>query len=169
MIGPKSTPKEHGFKLGDSHLIVNDLTETIKAYDFTGKKLWELPCLARGQGSDFVFNRVATDTPPGLYKLGEVYKDYEQDHRANYSRERMEYGWYSFDMIELENQETRYGRAGIMIHGGGTANGWPGAWEPFQRLYSTYGCVRMYNKHLQDYILPLYKKGTVFVSVYQED
>jgi hypothetical protein len=80
----------------------------------------------------------------------------------------MAYGWYSFDLVELEGQEAKYGRGGIMIHGGGSACGWPGAWAPMQRLFSTHGCVRMHNQHLKDHLLPLTKKGTVFVSVYQE-
>lgn len=169
MIGPTKRPQDFGFKTGDSHLIVNDITEKIKGFDFTGKLLWELPCLARGQGSDYEFQYVQTDTPPGLYKIGEVYKDYERvGANPSYSRDLMAFGWYSFDLIELEGQESRYGRAGIMIHGGGSACGWPGAWNPFQTLYSTHGCVRMHNKHLQDYVLPLTKTGTVFVSVYQE-
>ena len=77
-------------------------------------------------------------------------------------------GWYSFDMVELESQEAKLGRAGIMLHGGGSACGWPGAWEPYQRLYPTYGCVRMYNVDLRDLVLPLTQKGTVYISVYQE-
>ena len=71
-------------------------------------------------------------------------------------------------MVELENQESKYGRAGIMIHGGGSACGWPAAWLPYQSLYQTWGCVRMHNQDLRDKVLPLTKTGTVFVSVYQE-
>lgn len=169
MIGPKKKPQDFGFKEGDSHLIVNDITETMKAYSFGGKFLWEIPCLARGQGTDFEFQYQNTDTPPGLYYLGTAYRDYEKHGVApGYDRTLMAYGWYSFDMVELEGQESRYGRAGIMIHGGGSGNGWPGAWAPYQNLLSTHGCVRVYNAHLRDNILPLYKQGKVFVSVFQE-
>jgi len=169
MIGPKRTPREFGFKEGDSHLIVNDVTETMKAYDFKGTLLWEIPCLARGQGSDYEFKFTNTDTPPGLYQIGTIYKDYERvGDRPSYDRTLMAYGWYSFDLVELENQEAKYGRAGIMIHGGGSANGWPKSWAPKQPLFATFGCVRTYNIDLRDKILPLTKKGKVFVSVYQE-
>lgn len=169
MIGPKKKPQDFGFKSGDTHIIVNDISETAKAYDFTGKLLWELPALARGQGSDFEFKLTNTDTPPGLYKIGTIYKDYEKvGTNPSYDRTLMAYGWYSFDLVELESQEAKYGRAGIMVHGGGSACGWPGAWAPMQRLFSTHGCVRMHNQHLKDHLLPLTKKGTVFVSVYQE-
>jgi hypothetical protein len=55
-----------------------------------------------------------------------------------------------------------------MMHGGGSACGWPGAWAPKQKLFSTHGCVRMYNQDLKDKVLPLTKTGTVYVSVFQE-
>lgn len=169
MIGPKKSPRDFGFKDGDTHLIVNDISETMKAYDFKGTLLWEIPCLARGQGSDYEFKYTNTDTPPGLYYIGEIYKDYERvGANPGYDRTLMAYGWYSFDLVELENQENKYGRAGIMIHGGGSACGWPGAWASKQRLFATHGCVRTYNIDLRDKILPLTKKGKVFVSVYQE-
>jgi hypothetical protein len=168
MLGPKKKPQDFGFKPGDHHLIVNDISETMKAYNFFGKFLWELPALARGQGSDFEFKLRNTDTPPGLYKIGDIYKDYEYNPNPGFSRTLMSYGWYSFDLVELENQERQYGRAGIMIHGGGSACGWPGAWAPKQPLYSTFGCVRMHNQDLRDSLLPLTQFGIVFVSVYQE-
>ena len=168
MVGPKKKPQDFGFKKGDSHIIVNDITETAKAFSFEGKLLWEVKALARGQGSDFEFKLARTDTPPGLYKIGTIYKDYEKDPTPPYSRDVMAFGWYSFDMVELENQEAKYGRAGIMLHGGGSACGWPGAWAPKQSLFSTHGCVRMYNQDLRDKVLPLTKTGTVYVSVFQE-
>jgi hypothetical protein len=169
MIGPKRRPQEFGFKQGDSHIIVNDIVETAKAFSFDGKLLWEVPALARGQGSDFEFRAVRTDTPPGLYRIGQIYRDYERvGANPGYDRTLMAYGWYSFDLVELENQESKFGRAGIMIHGGGSAAGWPGAWAPKQPLFSTHGCVRMYNQDLRDKLLPLTKTGTVYVSVFQE-
>lgn len=169
LIGPKTTPHDFGFKENDFHLIVNDLTEKIKAFNSKGVLLWERPCLARGQGSDFEFKLRNTDTPPGLYKLGQIYRDYDRvGANPSYDRTLMSYGWYSFDMIELENQEAKYGRAGIMIHGGGSQCGWPKSWAPKQPLFPTHGCVRMYNQDLRDLLLPLTKTGTVFVSVYQE-
>jgi hypothetical protein len=168
MIGPKKKPQDFSFKEGDYHLIVNDSIETIKAFNYFGNQLWELPALARGQGSDYEYKFQRTDTPPGLYKIGSIYRDYDKNPNPRFSRTLMSYGWYSFDLIELENQERKYGRAGIMIHGGGSGCGWPGAWAPLQRLYSTFGCVRMHNQHLKDYLLPLTQYGIVYISVYQE-
>ena len=169
LIGPKKRPQNFGFKTGDSHLIVNDAFERMKAFSFEGKLLWEVDCLARGQGSDFEWKLRNTDTPPGLYKVGTIYRDYEiNGDKPRYDRTLMAYGWYSLDLIELENQEAKYGRAGIMIHGGGSGNGWPGAWAPKQSLLPTHGCVRLHNIDLRDKIIPLLKTGAIFVSVYQE-
>ena len=167
MIGPKRRPQDFGFRENDKHIVINDASRTAKAYDFTGKLLWEIPCLPEGQYDDYRVTK--GDTPPGLYKIGKVYRDYDAvGSTPNYNRELMAYGWYSFDLIELENQEAGNGRAGIMLHGGGSACGWPGAWSPMQTLYSTWGCVRFHNKHLRENIYPLTKTGTVYVSVYQK-
>lgn len=151
---------------GDSCLLVNDRDQDMEAYDHTGKFLWRIPCLARGQGADTEWRRRNTDTPPGLYRLGKLYADYEQ-----HSVQRdvaMAYGWYSFDMEEMEGQEARNGRAGIMLHGGGSACGWPGAWAQRQTLHPTLGCLRAHNVDLRDKVLPLYRKGLVYVGVFQE-
>jgi hypothetical protein len=80
----------------------------------------------------------------------------------------MSYGWQSYDMVSLDGNEERSGRAGIMLHGGGTGNGWPGAWAARQHLLPTLRCVRIYNIDLRDKVQPLWDQGTVFVSVYQE-
>ena len=156
-------------KPGDSYLLVNDRDNDIEAYDHAGKLLWKCPALARGQGPDNDWRTRNSDTPPGLYRIGEIHKDYEEcgPHPA-FDTTLRSYGWYSFDLIELENQEAKNGRAGIMLHGGGSACGWPGAWAPKQRLLPTYGCVRMHNIDLRDKVLPLTQKGTVYVGVFQE-
>jgi len=169
LVGPKKRPQDFGFKAGDSHLIVNDAMETMKAFSSEGKLLWEIPCLARGQYSDYEWHIQRSDTPPGLYKLGQLYNDYAiHGNNAPYDRTLMAYGWAFYDMIDLEGQETSLGRAGIGLHGGGSALGWPGAWAPNQALVSTYGCLRLHNQDLINKILPLYRQGTVFISVFQE-
>lgn len=169
MKGPKSHPDAHGFKPGDYHLVANDAVGKIKCYDYDGTLMWELSCLCRGQFEDNYFGKHG-DTPAGLYKCGQIYRDYEQagDH-AGYTRDRMSYGWFSFDLVELESQEANLGRAGIMIHGGGSGCGWPGAWKPKQPMFATLGCIRMHNQDLRDKVVPLYDQpgATLFVSVYQ--
>lgn len=165
LVGPK---KAAPVKPGDSYLLVNDRDQDMEAFDHTGKLLWKIPCLARGQGADNEWRKKNSDTPPGLYKIGQVYRDYEQNPKPAQSDTAMAYGWYSFDLVELENQEAANGRAGIMIHGGGTACGWPGAWAPRQALHPTLGCIRCHNTDLRERILPLCGKGTVYVGVFQE-
>jgi hypothetical protein len=167
MIGPMRKPQEFGFKSNDTHLIVNDSSETVKAFNAAGKLLWELPALARGQYGDGDWRWTASDTPPGLYKLGAIYKDYlDPDNVPLHIKKG--FGWLTFDMEDLEGNEDDNGRAGICLHGGGSPCGWPGAWEDYQELFPTFGCVRMRNADLVNAVLPLYEKGTVFVSVYQE-
>jgi hypothetical protein len=168
MIGPKKTPHDFEFGATDSHLVVNDISETVKAFSSNGKLLWEVPCLARGQGPDTSYKGVGQDTPPGLYRIGQIYRDYDINRNPPYGRDVIAYGWYSFDLLDLEQQESKLGRAGIMIHGGGSACGWPGAWAPLQQLFPTLGCVRMHNVHLRDRLFPLAQSGRVYVSVYQE-
>lgn len=169
LVGPRRHPREFGFKAGDHHLVVNDHVETCKAFAHNGRLLWEVPALARGQGGDREWNRRYTDTPPGLYRVGTVYRDWDRyGQNAPDNRDTRPYGWFALDLIDLEGQEAANGRSGIMIHGGGSALGWPGAWAARQPLVTTQGCIRMHNIDLRDKVMPLLKSGTLFVSVYQE-
>lgn len=167
-VGPQKRPT---LMPGDHHLIVNDIAETMTAWTHDGRRLWQIPCLARGQGREAEWDRPGTDTPPGLYRVGKVYRDYEDDPTAKFTPDRRAYGWFSFDLEGLEGQEgptSKPYRDGIMIHGGGSACGWPGAWSPRQALHPTLGCIRLHNQDLRDRILPLLDLGTIWVSVYQE-
>jgi hypothetical protein len=150
MAGPQ---KPAPVQPDDSYLLVNDRDEDMEAYDHRGQLLWKIPCLARDQGADTDLSHTNTDTPPGLYKLGKLYTDVEQNPNPPCSDTAMGYGWYSFDMEELEGQEAAHGRAGIMLHGSGSACGWPGAWAPQQPLHPTLGCIRLHNADLRDKVL----------------
>jgi hypothetical protein len=154
---PRTHPRDYSFKDGDFHLIANAIAKTIKAYDYKGTLIWEKPALMEGQRYEFWL--YAGDTPPGVYYLGAIYND-----QANGTMERA-YGWLTFDMVDLEGREDGNDRAGICLHGGGSAL--PDPFAPYQKLVPTYGCIRMHNQDLRDYVLPLYKKGRVFISVYQ--
>jgi hypothetical protein len=168
LIGPKRRPD---LKPGDHHLVVDDKAETVVAFDHKGQRLWGVAALARGQSGETDWRSRGSDTPPGLYKIGTIYRDYEADPSKTFTVARRAYGWYSFDLIGLEGQEgpgSQDGRDGIMLHGGGSACGWPGAWLPLQPLYPTLGCIRMHNRDLRDLLLPLAELGTVYVSVWQE-
>jgi hypothetical protein len=165
LIGPKiPAPVKPGY----SYLLVNDRDKEMQAFDHTGKLLWRVPALARGQGADNVWTRQEADTPPGFYKLGNLHPDYEQNPKPPCSVIAMSYGWYSFDIEQLEQQEVKIGRAGIMLHGGGSGCGWPGAWASKQQLLPTLGCIRLHNVDLRDKVLQLYKQGNVYVGVFQE-
>lgn len=169
MIGPVKRPHDFGFKQGDCHLIMNDRAESLAAWSFDGERLWCIPAMARGQGRDTDWKNRGTDTPPGIYRLGQLYDDVGRvGLTPSYTKTFLEYGWQFYDMVELENQEARWGRAGIGLQGGGTALGWPGAWAPKQGLVPTLRCIRIANIDLVEKIMPLYKKGTCFISVFQE-
>jgi hypothetical protein len=168
LLGPKKRPD---LRPGDHHLVMDDRAETIAAFDHKGQQLWRVAALARGQSTETDWRSRSSDTPPGLYRVGAIYRDYEANPTTSFSIDRRSYGWFSFDLEGMEGQEgpgSRDGRDGIMIHGGGTACGWPGAWLPLQSLYPTLGCIRMHNKDLRDRVLPLTQMGTIYVSVWQE-
>jgi hypothetical protein len=170
MVGPKIRPT---MKPGDHHLIANDVNETLTAWTHDGRQLWRIPCLCRGQGKEAEWGRTGEDTPPGLYRINPqgIHRDYEQDPTATFTPDRRAYGWYSFDLEGPEEQEgptSRPYRDGIMVHGGGTACGWPGAWNFRQGLHPTLGCIRLHNQDLRDRILPMLDLGTVWISVLQE-
>lgn len=168
LIGPKKKPQDFGMGWSDYHLVVNDQAETAVIFRGDGTKIISMPALARGQGKDTEWNQRFTDTPPGLYQAGKVYRDYEKPIRPG-DRVLMAYGWYSIDLIDLEGQEAGNGRSGIMIHGGGSALGWPRCWDPYQPLLPTLGCIRMRNADLRDMVVPcLDRERELFVSVYQE-
>ena len=164
---PQLRPHEFGFKHGDTHLVVNPVTDTCKAYAFNGSLLWGVPALTDGQHPNWRLYQ--GDTPPGLYRLGTVYDDYGEDPSPAYNRTAASYGWMTFDMVDLEGNEDRNGRSGICLHGGGSGLGWPGAWLPHQKLLPTWGCIRMHNSDLRNRVYPLYKQGVVFLSVHQDD
>lgn len=167
LFAPTKRPQQFGFKPGDTHLVVNAQARVAKAYNFDGVCLWVKPASADGQDPNW--RAYAGDTPPGLYKIGEIWNDYAiVGDRPDFDRTLMAYGWVTLDLIDLEGNEDTNGRAGICLHGGGSACGWPGAWSKKQPLFPTLGCVRMHNFDLLS-VLTLCKQGQVFVSVYQDD
>jgi hypothetical protein len=167
LVKPIRKPSEFGFKQGDTYVLVDADAAVARAFDFDGNQVFAIDCIATGQNPQWRNN--SGDTPPGLYKLGEVYNDYASvgDNPA-YDRTLMSYGWITFDMVDLEGNEDNNQRAGICWHGGGSGCGWPGAWAPMQELLPTLGCLRTHNIFLRDKILPRTKLGTVYVAVYQD-
>jgi hypothetical protein len=154
---------------GDLHLVVSDdeslPTSTMHCLDHNGAKLWTRKCLARGQSADWKV--YAGDTPTGLYQLGQVWIADRGDVDTV-----MPYGIHCFDMISVEGGENSTGRAGICLHGGGSALGYPGCIADMQKLVPTFGCIRMHNAELRDLIYPMWKEcdragKKIWVSVYQ--
>lgn len=170
MIQPKRHPKEFGFKAGDTHLVLNAQSGEAKFFAFAGNLLYKAPVLCMGQSDDWRIRR--GNTPPGLYRLGQMWNDYasvDPGFVPFHNDVFRQYGWMTFDMVDLEGNEDGIFRSGISLHGGGSAAGWPGAWAPKQPLFATYGCPRMHNIDLRDKVLPCYSRGTVYVSVFQVD
>ena len=166
---PNLRPQQFGFKDGDYHVIANAISKDIKAYNFNGSLIFQIKALLDGQHPNW---RVARgDTPPGLYKFGAIYNDYEiYGNNPPNTRDINSYGWGFIDLIDLEGNEDNNGRAGIAIHGGGTGLGFPNCWNKYQQLLETWGCIRTYNYDVVNYLIPLKEKNnTVFVSVFQDD
>jgi len=140
----------------DFHIVVDRSERTAKCFDKQGQLRWAIPALAWGQSENW--HEPGGDTPPGLYRCGHLYV----------TTGEAPYGPYCIDLEDLENQETGNGRAGISLHGGGSAC--PDPFADFQPLFPTHGCVRVHNAHLVHKVLPTYnyaisKSGTVYLSV----
>lgn len=139
-------------KPGDIHVIINDWESKYigeaKAYDATGKLLWKIPALCKGiEGARWSVRN--GDTPPGLYLAGELFVTQPGESNQIWSA----YGQNCIDLVEQENQETRYNRGGICWHGGGSAA--PDPLADQQQLVPTLGCVRSHNGDLKKIVVPL--------------
>ncbi|MGL5061431.1 MAG: hypothetical protein ACRC62_15770 [Microcoleus sp.] len=154
---------------GDYHLVVVDdeslPTSTMECFDHNGDRLWTRKCLARGQVADY--GLYSGDTPVGLYYLGELWEAASDDVATC-----KPYGIHCFDMVSVVDGEDAVGRAGICLHGGGSALGYPGCIEEYQELVPTFGCVRMHTIDLRETIYPIWKEcdrngKKVWMSVYQ--
>lgn len=162
----KDTPRNHGMKPGDYHLVCNPINKLMRCFEAaTGKELWAIPCLLLGQHANWT--RTGGDTPPGVYRFGEIWRDYETPTTAD---DTTAYGWYTIDLIDKTGNEDGNNRAGICIHGGGTVLGWLGSWQGYQELIPTLGCIRVRNQDLRDKIVPLKtRSNSVWVTVHQYD
>lgn len=170
VLSAKSTMQEKPDLVpGDYHLVVLDdeskPTSSMTCYDSQGNKQWSTSCLARGQDANYsVF---AGDTPPGVYYLGECWIADPGDVKTC-----KPYGVHCFDLVSEKLGEIGLGREGICLHGGGSALGYPGCNDDYQRLVPTFGCIRMHNGELRDTIYPLWQKteasnNRIWVSVHQ--
>lgn len=155
-------PMRPVMKPNDIHIVLSHARRTAKAFVPGGKLLWKAAALTEGVADDV--DLPGGDTPMGLYKCGLITKT-QPDEPAHIWAS---YGPWFIDLIDLENQETGRGRAGIGMHGGGTGLANPLADD--QPLIATHGCVRWKNGFLRRALIPLVhdvqkQGGTVYVTV----
>jgi hypothetical protein len=174
VYNPKLRPKDFGMKQGDYNFVVSAISKTGQMFNHLGVKQFLIPALADGQHPNWRTH--GGDTPPGLYKIGEIFDDRVGNTIPDYNPTHASFGPITYDMVDLEGNENKNGRAGICIHGGGSNLGWPAAWDDYQSLLPTYGCVRLHNADLvKIYNLMVFdgnrrfSKNTIFVSVIQDD
>lgn len=139
----------------DLHIVVNGETEKLVAYSRDGGVVYSCSARCFGQHSDWT--RPNGDTPPGLYRVGQIYD----------TTGEAPYGEWCVDLEDLEGQETGNGRAGISLHGGGS--GLANPFAPYQGWQATHGCIRVQNADLAR-IVDLIRDartrgGTVYLTV----
>lgn len=161
MLKPKIKP-------GDYHIIVNDWEERFESqmriFNSLGKLIHTRPCLAKGQMPNY--RQYSGDTPPGLYYLSHLVITAPSEPARIWNA----YGKYFFDMVGMEQNEEKYGRAGVGLHGGGSGAVDPLA--PYQQLMPTLGCVRAYNADLEKIIYPMWLEtqkigARIYMTVHQ--
>jgi len=149
----------------DYHIVADGVQGRMKCYDYDGNLKWIIPCLCKGvmgPGSDVQ----GGDTPPGTYLVGQLTETQSDEPASTWNA----FGKFFFDLVELENQEASRGRAGVGVHGGGSAS--PNPLAENQGLYPTHGCVRLLNKDLRDKFLNTYRYakkngGKLYLTVLQ--
>lgn len=143
-------------KPGDIHVVVSASQQTMNCFDFSGKKQWGIEAHCVGQLADW--RQPNGDTPRGMYEVGVIYD----------TPGEAAYGDWCIDLEDLEGQESDNGRAGISIHGGGSAS--PRPFADKQGWYPTHGCIRCQNGDMRQRVYPTFKsvkaaKRKVFVTV----
>jgi hypothetical protein len=75
-------------------------------------------------------------------------------------------GWAIGGITLAVGELAKYGRAEVMIHGGGSNLGVPACYAPRQPLLRTFGCTRVHNADLtmlMDYLEPILASGNQLV------
>lgn len=168
---PKVKPQDVGFSPGDYHIIVDDMTQMAKCFDYTGKRIWMKDCMAKGVAGPRTDVKYG-DTPYGLYKLGLLYT---YNSAIEPESVLVSYGRLCYSLEDIEGNATRERRTGLCLHSGG-GKALPNPFSPYQSLVYTLGCLRMHNADVEEYVYPLthrvsgYRRdNTVYVSVIQDD
>lgn len=163
--------KKPALKPNDLHVIVNDWESRYigeaKCYSANGKLLWSIPALCKGvEGSRWDVR--SGDTPPGLYAAETITETRSDEPAKTWNA----YGRWFIDLVEQEGQESKYGRAGVGWHGGGSSLENPLALK--QPLVPTLGCIRSHNVDMDKIVIPALREvrskgGTMWVTVNQFD
>lgn len=175
-------------KAGDLHLVVNATDDDqagepslAKLYDHAGNLTTQIQCLAQGVNGPS-YRVPGGDTVPGLYVIAYVLRTRSDESPGIWAA----FGeWYMHlgAAPGMADPQTQYGRAGIGIHGGGSALGirysdrlLPLAKRtlslaPNQALCATHGCVRLRNS-AAEWLARLAQEKLaaghqIFVSVHQ--
>ena len=142
-------------KPGDIHVMISHGQKQARAFrkgDVASEHLWDIPALTEGVGGGP--DAHAGSTPFGDYAATGIVPTTAADTEET----RMAYGSYFISLSDLEGQESSRGRAGIGIHGGGTALGPVGSQMPNQALVPTLGCCRLHNADLVLRVVPLVRE-----------
>ena len=150
-------------KQHDLSVIVSESAKTFKVFDATGKQLWHCEAHCYGwAGHDS--SKTGGDTPLGRYRCDNVVVTDKSEPVATWQA----YGFYYTFLAELDGQESKVGRSGIGLHGGGTGLADPLA--PRQGWTPTSGCIRLQNEDNQHFVKaflePAHRAGgEVIISV----
>jgi hypothetical protein len=127
----------------DTHFVFNAGGHHLKCHDAKGNLRWQVRAIGYGTVGDYT--KVGGNTPPGLYCCG-VPEAISPD-----DKEKDSYGPWFVDLQEQEEQESKHGRAGIGVHGGGS--GLPNPYtDTRQGWVKTLGCIRLQNEDLRRFV-----------------
>jgi hypothetical protein len=129
----------------DLHFMFHAGSHILKCFDAEGVLRWQVRAIGYGTVADYA--KIGGNTPPGLYRCSgpqEIGPDDPDKDR---------YGPWFVDLVEQEEQESKHGRAGIGVHGGGTGLTKE---DPYtskrQGWLKTLGCVRLQNEDLRRFV-----------------
>lgn len=118
------------------HILINPKAGQAKLFAGDGTLRHVLRC------SNATVGPVGTNDPYGHYGPCPP-GDYYAGEPQILDPPEVPYGFAFTPLLDPNGLEAAHGRAGIGLHGGGSAS--PNPFAPDQGLYSTEGCIRFYN------------------------
>lgn len=154
----------------DAHLIYDRVHHALSLYLGSGefRHSWQARNDAVGNPAPDPYGYECPMPPGVMYTLG------VPDQCGPGSPDGVAYGWWAIPITDNPAGDlAAHGRAGIMIHGGGTAS--PAPFSDQQGWFPTLGCIRMQNVDLGmqvpaqgtlvDSVLFIQRAGTVYLDV----